>query len=91
MLSRFQKLKLDFAKYAYFLLKIGFNCSSQQDSESQDAKIMAVIMKMAPTPEINVSVSFNISEETANETTTSVKRMRVELTGDMDFKPSDHK
>jgi hypothetical protein len=52
---------------------------------------MAMIMKIAPTPEINVSVSFNITEETANETTISTKRMRVELTGDIDFKPSDHK
>jgi len=46
---------------------------------------------MAPTPEINVKVSFSSVEEMAKATITSVNRMTVELTAEMCFKPSSHK
>ena len=52
---------------------------------------MAAIIKKAPIPEIKVNVSFNRIEENAKATITSVKRMIVEFTAEIDFKPSDHK
>jgi hypothetical protein len=57
----------------------------------QDTKTIATIIKKSPMPEINVNVSFSRIEETAKATITSVKRMIVELTGEMCFKASDHK
>jgi len=43
-------------------------------------------MKEAPIPEINVKTSFNKIEETARATSTSVKRIMVEFTGEMLFR-----
>lgn len=52
---------------------------------------MATIIEKAPIPEINVNVSWSQIEEIAKETITSVRRMIVELTAEMDFNASDHK
>ena len=53
--------------------------------------MMAKIIEEAPIPEINVKVSCKVIDETARATITSVRRMMVELTGEMDFKASDHR
>jgi hypothetical protein len=53
--------------------------------------MMAKIIEKAPIPEINANVSCKVIEEIANATITSSRRMMVELTGEMDFRASDHK
>ena len=53
--------------------------------------MMAAIIRKAPMSEINVNVSFKKIEEIARATSTSARRMTVEFTADMYFKPSDHR
>ena len=52
---------------------------------------MATIIEKAPIPETNVNVSCRIIAEIAKETITSLRRMIVELTAEIDFRASDHK
>jgi hypothetical protein len=52
---------------------------------------MAAIIRKAPMPEIKVNVSFKKIEEMAKATNTSARRMMVEFTADMYFKPSDQR
>ena len=57
----------------------------------QDTKTMAAIIRTAPIPWMSVSGSCKRTEEIAKATITSAKRIIVEFTAEMYFKPSDHK
>jgi hypothetical protein len=52
---------------------------------------MAKSMKIAPIPEIKVNISFNTTEDIVIATITSVKRIIVDVTGEMYFKLLNHK
>lgn len=52
---------------------------------------MAIIMRMAPIPEINVKASPRKSMEITVATTISVKRTMVEVTGEICLKPFSHR